>query len=162
MGRGVVAGIPFVAILWILAVLICSFVLKYTIFGQHLYASGENPEAARLSGINPAFYKIAVYTISGFFAALAGICMTGRLTVGEPRVAQGWELDAIASVVIGGTSFTGGEGSVMRTIIGVMIIGLIRNILSLLGILPEPQQMIMGVVLLVAVIIQHLGSGKEG
>jgi len=161
MGRGTIANIPFVAILWMLSIVICSFVLKYTIFGKNLYASGENPEAARLSGINPAFYKIAVYTISGFFAALAGICMTGRLNVGEPRVAQGWELDAIAAVVIGGTSFAGGDGSVVKTIVGVMIIGLIRNILSLLGILPEPQQMIMGVVLLVAVILQHWGMKRE-
>ena len=87
--------------------------------------------------------------------------MTGRLNVGEPRVAQGWELDAIAAVVIGGTSFAGGEGSVIKTIVGVMIIALIRNILSLLGILPEPQQMIMGLVLLVAVVLQSLGTRRE-
>ncbi|PIE34791.1 ribonucleotide-diphosphate reductase subunit alpha [candidate division KSB3 bacterium] len=161
MGRGMMGNIPFVALLWIIAIAICSFILKYTIFGKHLYASGENPEAARLSGINPDFYKIAVYTISGFFAALAGICMTGRLNVGEPRVAQGWELDAIAAVVIGGTSFAGGEGGVIKTIVGVMIIALIRNILSLLGILPAPQQMIMGIVLLVAVVLQRLGTKQE-
>ncbi len=162
MGRGMIGKIPFVAFLWIVAIVICSFILKYTIFGKNLYACGENPEAARLSGINPDFYKIAVYSISGFFAAFAGICMSGRLNVGEPRVAQGWELDAIAAVVIGGTSFAGGEGSVMKTIAGVMIIALIRNILSLLGILPEPQQMIMGLVLLVAVVLQTLGTTNEG
>lgn len=161
MGRGTIGNIPFVAILFIVSIILCEFVLKYTIFGKNLYASGENPEAARLSGINPDFYKIAVYTISGFFAALAGICMTGRLNVGEPRVAPGWELDAIAAVVIGGTSFAGGEGGIVKTTIGVMIIALIRNILSLLGILPEPQQMIMGVVLLAAVILQHWGSKRE-
>ncbi|MDY0093119.1 MAG: ABC transporter permease [Candidatus Vecturithrix sp.] len=161
MGRGTIGNIPFVALLWIAAILMSGFVLKYTIFGKNLYASGENPEAARLSGINPDFYKIAVYTISGLLAALSGICMTGRLNVGEPRVAQGWELDAIAAVVIGGTSFAGGEGGIVKTVVGVMIIALIRNILSLLGILPEPQQMIMGVVLLGAVILQHWSAKRE-
>jgi ribose transport system permease protein len=161
MGRGMVVGhIPFVAILWVSAIVICSVVLRFTVFGKNLYACGENPEAARLSGIDPVFYKIAVYSISGFFAALAGICMAGRLNVGEPRVAQGWELDAIAAVVIGGTSFAGGKGGVVQTILGVVIIGMIRNILSLLGIPPDPQEMIMGGVLLLAVILGSLGTRK--
>jgi ribose transport system permease protein len=160
MGRGMVATVPFVAILWVSAIIICSVVLRFTVFGKNLYACGENPEAARLSGIDPVFYKIAVYSISGFFAALAGICMAGRLNVGEPRVAQGWELDAIAAVVIGGTSFAGGKGGVVQTILGVVIIGLIRNILALLGIAPDPQEMIMGGVLLVAVILGSLGTRK--
>jgi ribose transport system permease protein len=161
MGRGMVGHhVPFVAILWVAAIIVCSVVLRYTVFGKNLYACGENPEAARLSGIDPVFYKIAVYSISGFFAALAGICMAGRLNVGEPRVAQGWELDAIAAVVIGGTSFAGGRGGVVQTILGVVIIGLIRNILALLGIAPDPQEMIMGGVLLVAVILGSLGTRK--
>jgi ribose transport system permease protein len=161
MGRGLVGGIPFVAILWILSIVACGIVLRYTVFGMNLYATGENPETSRLSGISPVFYKIAVYTISGLFAALAGICMAGRLDVGEPRVAQGWELDAIAAVVIGGTPFAGGHGGVVQTVIGVVIIGLIRNILSLLGILPDPQQMIMGLVLLFAVILQSFIARRE-
>ncbi len=160
MGRGLVGSVPFVAILWVSAIVICSVALRFTVFGKNLYACGENPEAARLSGIDPVFYKIAVYSISGFFAALAGICMAGRLNVGEPRVAQGWELDAIAAVVIGGTSFAGGKGGVVQTILGVVIIGLIRNILALLGIAPDPQEMIMGGVLLVAVILGSLGTRK--
>jgi len=160
MGRGMVGAIPFVAILWVSAIVVCTVILRYTIFGKNLYACGENPEAARLSGINPIFYKIAVYSISGFFAALAGICMAGRLNLGEPRVAQGWELDAIAAVVIGGTSFAGGKGGIVQTILGVVIIGVIRNILSVLGILPDPQEMIMGLVLLLAVIFGSLGTRK--
>ncbi len=161
MGRGMVGRhLPFVAILWVAAIVVCSVLLRFTVFGKHLYACGENPEAARLSGIDPVFYKIAVYSISGFFAALAGICMAGRLNVGEPRVAQGWELDAIAAVVIGGTSFAGGKGGVVQTILGVVIIGLIRNLLALLGIAPDPQEMIMGLVLLVAVILGSLGTRK--
>jgi ribose transport system permease protein/inositol transport system permease protein len=86
--------------------------------------------------------------------------MAGRLNVGEPRVAEGWELDAIAAVVIGGTSFAGGKGGVVKTVIGGIIIGLIRNILSLLGILPDPQEMIMGLVLLCAVVFGSFGSRK--
>jgi ribose/xylose/arabinose/galactoside ABC-type transport system permease subunit len=160
VGRGMVGSVPFVAILWVFAIIVCTLLLRYTVFGKNLYACGENPEAARLSGIDPVFYKITVYSISGFFAALAGICMAGRLNLGEPRVATGWELDAIAAVVIGGTSFAGGRGGVVQTILGVVIIGLIRNILSLLGILPDPQEMIMGGVLLLAVILGSLGSRK--
>ncbi len=160
MGRGMIGPVPFVAILFILSVIICAILLRYTIFGKRLYATGENPVAAKLSGINPIKYKIIVYTLSGFFASLAGICMAGRLNVGEPRVAEGWELDAIAAVVIGGTSFAGGKGGVVKTVIGVIIIGLIRNILSLLGILPDPQEMIMGLVLLCAVVFGSFGSRK--
>jgi len=160
MGRGMIGPVPFVAILFILSIIICAILLRYTIFGKRLYATGENPVAAKLSGINPIKYKIIVYTLSGFFASLAGICMAGRLNVGEPRVAEGWELDAIAAVVIGGTSFAGGKGGVVKTVIGVIIIGLIRNILSLLGILPDPQEMIMGLVLLCAVVFGSLGSRK--
>jgi ribose transport system permease protein len=160
VGRGMVGPIPFVAILFVAAVAICAIVLRYSVFGKHLYASGENPVVAYLSGINPVFYKLAVYSISGFFAAFAGICMAGRLDVGEPRAAMGWELDAIAAVVIGGTSFAGGNGGVVKTVIGVIIIGLIRNLLSLMGIQPDPQQMIMGLVLLLAVIFGSLGTRK--
>jgi len=86
--------------------------------------------------------------------------MAGRLNVGEPRVAEGWELDAIAAVVIGGTSFAGGRGGVIKTVLGVIIIGLIRNLLSLMGILPDPQEMIMGLVLLFAVVFGSLGTRK--
>jgi ribose/xylose/arabinose/galactoside ABC-type transport system permease subunit len=160
LGRGMVGPVPFVAILFFISVIICSIILRYTIFGKRLYATGENPIVARLSGINPQKYKIIAYTISGFFASLAGICMAGRLNVGEPRVAEGWELDAIAAVVIGGTSFAGGKGGVINTVLGVIIIGLIRNILSLLGILPDPQEMIMGIVLLFAIVIGSLGTRK--
>ncbi len=160
MGRGMLGPVPFVAVLFVAAVAACAVILRFTVFGKHIYACGENPVAAHLSGINPVFYKIAVYSISGFFAAFAGICMAGRLNVGEPRVAEGWELDAIAAVVIGGTSFAGGSGGVVKTVVGVVIIGLIRNLLSLLGILPDPQEMIMGLVLLLAVIFGSLGTRK--
>ncbi|MEN6382349.1 Ribose transport system permease protein RbsC [uncultured spirochete] len=160
MGRGMIGPIPFVAILFILAIIICAIVLRKTVFGKRLYACGENAVAARLSGINPDHYKTIAYMISGFFAALAGICMAGRLNVGEPRVAEGWELDAIAAVVIGGTSFAGGNGGVGKTLLGVVIIAMIRNILSLIGILPDPQEMIMGLVLLAAVVFGSLGTEK--
>ena len=160
MGRGMIGPVPFVAIMFVLAVLVCFVALRYTSFGKRLYAVGENPVAAGLSGIKQVDYKITAYAISGFFAAFAGICMAGRLNVGEPRVAEGWELDAIAAVVIGGTSFAGGNGGVVKTVIGVMIIGLIRNILSLLGILPDPQEMIMGIVLLFSVVFGSLGTRK--
>ncbi|OQB98807.1 MAG: Ribose transport system permease protein RbsC [Spirochaetes bacterium ADurb.Bin110] len=160
MGQGMIGPIPFVAILFIFLIIICEVVLKDTIFGKRLFVCGENPIAAKLSGIDAEHYKIAAYTISGLFASLAGLCMAGRLSVGEPRVAEGWELDAIAAVVIGGTSLAGGDGSVVKTLLGVVIIAMIRNILSLIGILPEPQDMIMGLVLLAAVILGSLGNER--
>jgi len=97
----------------------------------------------------------AAYTISGALAAVAGICMTGRLANGDPKMGTSWELYAIAAVVIGGTSFDGGRGSVGRTVIGVIIIELIQNVLGVLGVLPSPQEMVMGLVLIGAVVLQR-------
>jgi len=116
---------------------------------------GENREAAYLAGINPGNYTIAAYVISGALAAVAGVCMTGRLDNGEPSLGQSWELYAIAAVVIGGTSFDGGRGGLGRTVVGVIIIELIQNVLGVLGVLPSPQEMIMGLVLIAAVVLQR-------
>ncbi len=155
LGRGMIGPIPFVALLWVVTVAVGAFVLSQTMFGRRLYATGENGEVAFLSGINPHVYTIAAYTISGTLAAVAGICMTGRLANGEPSMGESWELYAIAAVVIGGTSFDGGRGGLGRTVVGVIIIQLIRNVLGVLGVLPSPQEMIMGLVLIAAVVLQR-------
>jgi ribose/xylose/arabinose/galactoside ABC-type transport system permease subunit len=154
-GRGMIGPIPFVAVLWVAIVLTSGVVLSRTPFGRRLYAAGENPEAAFLSGVNTAAYMRAAYTISGALAALAGICVTGRLGNGDPNMGTNWALYAIAAVVIGGTSFDGGRGGVGRTVIGVIIIELIQNVLGVLGVLPSPQEMIMGLVLIGAVVLQR-------
>lgn len=154
-GRGMIGPIPFVTLLWVVIVVIAAIVLNRTPFGRRLYATGENPEVAILSGINTGNFVRAAYTISGALAALAGICMTGRMANGDPKIGQGWELYAIAAVVIGGTSFDGGRGGVGRTVIGVIIIELIQNVLGVLGVLPSPQEMIMGLVLIGAVVLQR-------
>ena len=155
LGRGMIGEIPFVALLWVVIVLAGLFVLTQTPFGRRLYAVGENREAAYLAGINPGNYTIAAYVISGALAAVAGVCMTGRLDNGEPSLGQSWELYAIAAVVIGGTSFDGGRGGLGRTVVGVIIIELIQNVLGVLGVLPSPQEMIMGLVLIAAVVLQR-------
>ena len=162
LGRGMISELPFVALLWIIIVLIGVFVLTQTPFGRKLYAVGENREAAFLSGISPGNFTIAAYAISGALAAVAGICMTGRLDNGEPSLGQSWELYAIAAVVIGGTSFDGGRGGLGRTVVGVIIIELIQNVLGVLGVLPSPQEMIMGLVLIAAVVLQRTTQSALG
>jgi ribose/xylose/arabinose/galactoside ABC-type transport system permease subunit len=162
LGRGMIGPLPLVALIWVVIVLAGLFVLRQTPFGWRLYAVGENRETAFLSGINPGNYTIAAYTISGALAAVAGICMTGRLDNGEPSLGQSWELYAIAAVVIGGTSFDGGRGGLGRTVIGVIIIELIQNVLGVLGVLPSPQMMIMGLVLIAAVVLQRTTQAALG
>lgn len=155
LGRGMIGPLPFVAVLWVVIVVVGIVVLRQTPFGWRLYAVGENPDVAFLSGISPGNYTIAAYVISGALAAVAGICMTGRLDNGEPGLGQSWELYAIAAVVIGGTSFDGGRGGLGRTVVGVIIIELMQNVLGVLGVLPSPQMMIMGLVLIGAVVLQR-------
>lgn len=156
LAYGKVLHIPMPAVIWILASLLSAAVLKYTRFGRGIYAVGGDEEAARLSGLNPAVYRIAPLVFSGFFAALVGILMSGRMASGDPKIAQGWELDAIAAVVIGGTSLFGGKGRISGTIIGVLIMGLISNIMNLLEIDAYPQQMAKGIIIIVALALHNL------
>jgi ribose/xylose/arabinose/galactoside ABC-type transport system permease subunit len=144
-----------------LLVAIASIVLTQTPFGRRFYASGENREVAYLSGIKSSLYTVAAYAISGALSAVAGICMTGRLANGEPSLGESWELYAIAAVVIGGTSFDGGRGGLWRTVMGVIIVRLIQNVLGVLGIAPSPQEMIMGLVLIGAVVLQRTTQAKS-
>jgi ribose transport system permease protein len=155
LGAGKIWVVPFPVIIWIFALAAAMIILKYTVFGKHVYAVGENRETARLSGISIEACKIRVYTISGLLCAVAGILMTGRLDQGEPRAGEGWELDVIAAVVIGGTSLAGGKGTVFGTFIGVLILGLITNILNLYRIHPYPQMVVKGLIILGALMMQR-------
>ena len=130
-------------------------ILRYTVCGKHVYAIGESRETSRLSGINIDGCKIKVYIISGFLCAVSGILMTGRIDQGEPRAGDGYELDVIAAVVIGGTSLGGGKGTLFGTFIGVLILGLITNILNLYGIHPYQQMVVKGLVILGALMMQR-------
>jgi len=143
---------------WLLVLLaLLSFVLlNYTRFGLHVFAIGSNEQSARLCGISIDRVKLLVYTLSGFMAGVAGLLQFSRLTVGDPTVAVGLELDVIASVVIGGGSLSGGEGSILGTIVGALIMTVVRSGCSQLGLSNWVQEIVTGVIIVLAVIVDRL------
>lgn len=151
MGREYFLGIPLVAWIWLGIAVIVAIFLGKTIFGRFIRGIGGNKEAVRLAGISTVFYETMAYTLSGALAGVAGVIMTSRLTLGTNVLGQGWELIAIASVMVGGGNFIGGIGSVGGTVVGVIILGLIGNIMNLLGISIYWQQIIRGLIILLAV-----------
>jgi len=155
MGSGHLFAIPMPV--WISAALIAVFMLimKRTRFGRHVYAVGGNERAATLSGLNVNRIKLLVYTLGGALAGVAGLLVTARLDSATPNAGIGYELDSIAAVVIGGTSLSGGRGSVPGTVLGCLIIGILNNGLVLLAVSPFWQQVIKGFVILVAVAIDQ-------
>ncbi|TES86294.1 ABC transporter permease [Candidatus Aerophobetes bacterium] len=156
LGAGRVKGIvPVSALIFLGIIGLASFMLRNTVFGRNVYAVGANEEAARLSGINVERVKIMAYLLSGLLASTGGLVYASLLTVGVPTGGQGMELDAIAAVVIGGTSFFGGIGSMSGTLAGVLIIGIINNVLNLRNISPYIQQLAKGVIILVAVYVDY-------
>lgn len=134
--------------------------LHYTTGGRSLYAIGGNPEVARLAGINVKLYTLGVYVVSGLLAGLAGIVLAMRLDSVQPTAGVGYELDTIAAVVIGGTSLTGGKGGIFGTLVGVLIIGVLRNGLNLLGVSPFTQAVVIGVVIALAVAAETFKKTK--
>ncbi|MBI6872923.1 ribose ABC transporter permease [Clostridium aciditolerans] len=153
IGNGKLAGIPLPVILILLVVLAAWYVLNQTRYGRYVYAVGGNEDSARLSGINTDKIKALVYVICGATAALSGIVVTSRIGSASPNAGSGFELDAIAAVVLGGTSLSGGEGSVIGTIIGAMIIGVLNNGLNLMNVSPFYQLIVKGFVIILAVIL---------
>jgi ribose transport system permease protein len=161
IGTGWFLGIPLPV--WISGVIVPVTVLitRRTRLGRYIYAIGGNESAARLSGININAVKIAVYTLAGALAAVGGIIVTSRLDSAQPNAGVSYELDAIAAVVIGGTSLSGGRGSIMGTVLGAIIIGVLNNGLVLLNVTPFWQQVVKGAVILLAVIIDKANSKSE-
>ncbi|WP_432408962.1 ribose ABC transporter permease [Wukongibacter sp. M2B1] len=155
IGEGYFLGIPVPIYLMIAVFAISFYVLKYTRLGRYVYALGGNEEATFLSGINTNKIKIYVYTISGIFSALAGIIITSRLSSAQPQAGSGYELDAIAAVVLGGTSLAGGSGGVIGTIVGALIIGILNNALNLMNVSSYYQLLAKGLVILVAVLLDR-------
>jgi ribose transport system permease protein len=147
---------PVLGLLFILITLVAWLVLRYTVFGEYVLATGGNLEAARLSGVPVRAVTIAVFAICGGLAAFAGLLMTSRLHVGQPTAAQGLELDAIAAVVLGGTSLFGGRGSVVGTAVAVMLLQVLRNIFNLLGLGSFYQMAITGVIIVLAILLNRL------
>lgn len=150
-----VGGIPTPVIIMVIIVVISAFTLGKTTFGRSIYAIGGNAETARLAGINVKLHVILVYVISGVLAGLAGIILAGRLSMGTALVGEGFELDAIAAVVVGGAALSGGTGTVMNTVIGAFIIGVLANIMNLMGVAAYPQMIIKGVIILIAVMARR-------
>lgn len=156
LGGGYVAGlIPVPVVLMLIMFAVFWFVLRKTVFGRHVYATGGNAEAARLSGVKVDRVQLWVYTISGVMAALAGIVLTSRLDSAQPTAGTGYELDAIAAVVLGGTSLTGGRGWIFGTLVGALLIGVLNNGLNLLDVSSFYQQVVKGAVILLAVLIDR-------
>ncbi|WP_144110326.1 ABC transporter permease [Paraburkholderia sp. BCC1886] len=162
IGRGRVGGVPVQAILFILMALVSMVILKKTRYGRHVYAVGGNIEAARLSGVAVDRVRVIAYVLSGLFAGLGGIVMAAQLNIGEANLGKGLELDAIAAVVVGGTSLVGGAGGIGGTIIGVLLIGVLNNLLNLLNIPAYTQLIVKGAIIVIAVLIHAQLSRSRG
>src|SRR5690606_5244628 len=153
--------VPIPALIFLAVGVIAVLVVRHTVFARHVYALGGNERAARLSGINTRRVKIAVFAIAGLLSALAGIIHAGQLNQGSPNDGIGYELDAIAAVVIGGTSLMGGIGSIPGTIAGAVLLGVLNNILALNNIDSNVQLLIKGVIIVVAAGVQAFRPGQR-
>lgn len=161
LGGGYVARlVPIPVIVMLVMFGVFWVLLRKTIFGRHIYATGGNAESAKLSGVKVDRIQLYVYTISGVMAALAGVVLTSRLNSAQPTAGTGYELDAIAAVVLGGTSLTGGRGWIFGTLVGALLIGVLNNGLNLLDVSSFYQQVIKGGVILLAVLIDR-GNKKS-
>lgn len=155
LGEGTVGPAPFVLVVLVLCAVITHFALHGTKLGRYTYAIGSNESAAVYAGIPVARYKVAIYAICGLLSGLAGMIETSRLMTGQPTAGVSYELQVIAAVVIGGGSLTGGEGTVIGTLIGAFIMGLLSNGSDLLGVNPYWQQVIIGAIIILAVALDE-------
>ncbi|MBG6224974.1 ribose transport system permease protein [Arthrobacter sp. CAN_A2] len=153
---GNIGPLPMPIVVLVIAGAVAALILNYTVMGRYMYAVGGNTEAARLSGIPVRRVLVTVFALSGLFAALAGLLLSGRLDSAQPQAAAGYELDAIAAVVIGGASLAGGVGRISGTLIGALVLVVIRNGLNLLNVSSFWQQVVIGVVIALAVGIDSL------
>lgn len=159
IGQGYIVGIPVPALIMIISYLIFGFILNRTHFGRYIFATGGNEEASRLSGINVSRVKNWAFMITGMLAAIAGFISTARLSTAEPTAGSGMELDAIAAVILGGTSLTGGKGGLFGTIIGAIILGVLDDGMNLLNVSAFYQGIAKGVIIILAVLLdRNIGS----
>ncbi len=159
IGQGKLFGIPNPVLFMLVLAILSHIFLKYTVIGRRIYAVGGNIDAARLSGVKVDKILILVYAIAGFLCAISGFLMTAWLGVGQANAGQGYELDVIAAAVIGGTSLMGGEGTILGTILGAAIMGILRNGLILLGVSSFWQQVAIGIVIISAIAFDRLRGG---
>jgi len=161
LGAGRLLGVPFAGITWVIMLLIGIFVLRNTMFGRNLYAIGGNKEASFLSGIKVKEHTNIAYIISGACAAYSGVILTAWLTVSQPTLSAGAELDAIAAIVLGGTSLSGGTGGVAGTFGGVLLFAIITNIFNLIGLPSFYQQIFKGIIIIAALMLNKLFITRE-
>jgi ribose transport system permease protein len=161
IGAGFILGVPMAV--WISAALVVIFVVisRRTILGRYIYAVGGSEKASAFSGLNVNHIKIWVYALGGALAAVAGLIVTARLDAADPKAGLGYELDSIAAVVIGGTSLSGGRGSILGTVLGCLIIGVLNNGLFLLDVSPFWQQVVKGFVILAAVAVDKASKAER-
>lgn len=155
MGRGYFFGIPFPIVITLVVFALLFMLLHKMSFGRKTFAIGGNEKASFIAGVKSNKIKIFVYSISGVLASLAGIILTSRLNSAQPTAGESYEMDAIASVVLGGTSMSGGKGRIFGTLIGALIIGTLNNGLNLLGVSTFYQQIVKGIVIIIAVLIDR-------
>lgn len=155
-GSGQIGFVPLPVLYMLLIFGVGAFVLSSTPFGRSIYAIGGNEDAARLSGINLMRVKVGVFVVSAIVSGISGLVLSSRLMAGSPEIGIGWELDIVAAVIIGGTNILGGEGKLSGTLIGVLFIGVLSNGMILLDITPYMQQIVRGLVILSAVILNSL------
>lgn len=160
IGQGSIGFLPLPVVLLIVVYIIVYYILNKTAFGRHVYAIGGNEEATRLSGINVARIKVLAHVMCGLLAGVSGIMVTARVASATPTAGNGYEMDAIAAAVIGGISLRGGEGQVLFTIVGAIIIGMLNNILNLMNVSSYYQTIIKGVVILIAVLLDAKSKDK--
>jgi len=153
--------IPHLVIYFLFVTAISAFILTRTVFGRRVYAVGGNETAAKVSGINVPLIKISVYSISGFLAGIAGLLLASRIVSGNPTAGQSYELDAIAAVIIGGVSMSGGSGKWYGTVIGALFIAVIGNGLDILNVSSHFQLIIKGTIIIVAVLLDMKGKRNQ-
>jgi ribose/xylose/arabinose/galactoside ABC-type transport system permease subunit len=155
IGKGYIGPIPLPIILWLLVYALFFYILRKTVHGHYIYSIGGNEKATILAGVRVDFHKIIVYTISGLLASAAAIILSARLSAATPVAGNGYELDAIAAVILGGTSLFGGKGGVIGTLIGVLLIGVLTTGMNLIDVSPFYQNVVKGVIVLFAVMIDR-------
>lgn len=157
----IINGIPNAILIFFGAAIVASIILTKTIIGRYNFALGSNEESTRLSGVNVDYWKIVIYTLTGVFSGIAGIMMASRLNSAQPALGSGYELEAIAAVVIGGTSLSGGKGSILGTVIGALIMSVLTNGLRILSVKQEWQTVIVGIVIVLAVYADMMRRRKK-
>lgn len=162
LGQGSVLGVPMPVIILIVVAVLCSIILRKTVYGSHIYAVGSNAINARFSGINSMGIIVSVYTLSGLLTGLASVVMCARIMSAQPKMGSGYEFTALTAIVLGGLSIKGGKGTIFGTLIGVLILGIIDNSFTIMGLDSNLQYIVKGAILIIAVAIQIRSEKRAG